>query len=436
MTYQAALDYLASLQRFGIQLGLQRIEQLLALLGNPHLKYKVIHIAGTNGKGSTSSMLTAVLVAAGIRTGTYISPHLDDYTERFCLNGEAVGRSDFAAAIAAAAAGAEQMVANGLEQPTEFEVLTAAAYWCFAEAGVEYMVVEVGLGGRFDSTNVVQPEVCVITNVSLDHVDRLGSDVAAISWHKAGIIKTGRPLVTAATGEALAVIRAEAELLAAPVFCAGEDFHCRQLQAAIERQTIEFVTASTTAQYQLSLLGRHQVENAGVVLMVLTLLQRAEPRLTSAAIADGLSRAVWPGRFEVIGHAPLRIVDGAHNVAGAVALRTALDDFYPDRPVVFVLGMLADKDVASVATCLVRDCDFVLAVSPDSPRALAAAAMADLFKPGQAIVADTLAIGIEYAVSRAGMDGIVCVAGSLYQAGAARALLAAALPVDGLGNAD
>ena len=210
MNYSAALAYLESLGTFGIQLGLKRIEALLAELGNPERRFRSIHVTGTNGKGSTTALLAAILHAAGIRTGMYTSPHLVDYPERMTMEGQEISRDEFAAMIGKTRLAAEAIQARGMESPTEFEVLTAAAFLWFAEKQVEMAVVEVGLGGLLDSTNVICPVASVITNVTLEHTDRCGGTVAEIAAHKAGIIKIGAPVFTGATGEALAVIEAAA----------------------------------------------------------------------------------------------------------------------------------------------------------------------------------------------------------------------------------
>jgi dihydrofolate synthase/folylpolyglutamate synthase len=419
MTYEESLDYLASLQRFGINLGLSRITELLERLGHPERRFRSIHIAGTNGKGSTTAMLASVLTAAGLRTGMYISPHLDEYTERISIDGKAVSQDEFAAAIEAVAALAGAMAAEGLEHPTEFELITAAAFQYFAAAGVEYAVIEAGLGGRIDSTNVITPEISVITNVTLEHADKLGPTLRDIASHKAGIIKAGKPVVTAARGEALAVILSEASETGTTVYAAGQSFSCESKGVREGQQSVVFQKEGSESQYSFSLLGRHQAENAGVVLMTLRLLGQSELRLTEAAVRTGLRSAVWPGRFEILGHQPELIVDGAHNPDSARALRLALDDMYPGRSVVFVLGILADKDISTVSQTLVGQSDRVVAVKPDSPRAAEPAAIAAQF-PAQAIVSTTVSEGIRQAVELAGSDGIVCVAGSLYQVGEAR----------------
>lgn len=420
MTYQDALNYLASLQRFGINLGLARIEKLLDLLGRPERSFRSIHVAGSNGKGSTTAMLTAVLTASGIRTGMYISPHLEDYTERISIDGTPIRQEEFADAIQKVAVLAEKMTAEGMEHPTEFELITAAAFHHFALAGVEYAVIEAGLGGRIDSTNVIIPDVSIITNVTREHIDKLGPELSDIARHKAGIIKTGRPVVTAAQGESLEVIIQEAKKSGSPLYAAGCEYVSCSMGIDNNQQQILFRFNGCENRYSISLMGRHQAENAGLVLMSLTLLAESEQRLTETAIQSGLRHAVWPGRFEIFGHKPDIIVDGAHNPDGARALRQTLDDVYPGQSVIFVLGILADKDIEGILCVLVRQDDIVVAVKPDSPRASEPSELVARLQPGQATAYDSLNGGIQSAVALAGPQGVVCIAGSLYQVGEAR----------------
>lgn len=422
MTYEQALMYLASLGKFGINLGLARIEKLLDLMGHPERQYKTIHVTGTNGKGSTSAMLAAVLKAAGIRTGLYTSPHLEDYTERFVVDGGPISRAALAEALGHVRGCVDAMVAEGMEHPTEFEVLTAAAFHHFAAAGVEYAVIEVGLGGLLDSTNVILPEVAVITNVTLEHTDRCGGTVAEIAAHKAGIIKQGVPVVTAARGEALDVIRRTAEAKEAPLATLGRDFYAEAAGLDGWRQQVAFVSRrhGDLGRFSLALLGRHQAENAAVAIMAAMTLAGEEGRVNVDAIRAGLAAAAWPGRFEVAPGRPTLVIDGAHNPAGAAVLRATLDEVFPGRPVAFVLGILGDKDVAGITGALVRAVDTVVAVKPESERAAEPSRVLAGLAAQRTEAAATVAAGIDRARELAGPPGLVCVAGSLYLVGAAR----------------
>ncbi len=423
MTYEQALDYLAALGKFGMNFGLGRIEKLLALLGNPERRYKTVHVTGTNGKGSTTAMLAAVLKAAGIRAGMYTSPHLTDYTERFVVDGEPISRAALGAAISHTRGFVDAMVAEGWEHPTEFEVLTAAAFHHFAAAGVEYAVIEVGLGGLLDSTNVITPAVSVITNVALEHTDRCGGTLAEIAAHKAGIIKPGVPCVTAVRGEALDVVRREADAKGAPLAVLGRDFYGEAAGMDGTRQLVSFVSSrhGDLGRFAVTLLGRHQAENAAVAIMAALVLADGDKRLSPAAVRDGLAAVRWPGRFEIVPGSPTVIIDGAHNPAGAAVLRAALDEVFPGRPVVFALGILADKDIAGVTAALVRPADSVVAVRPLSDRAAEPSAVLAGLAAERSAAASTVAEGVALAREMAGPDGLVCVAGSLYLVGPARA---------------
>ena len=245
MNFAQALQYLEDLNVFGSQLGLTRIQQLMELLGRPQVQYRTIHVTGTNGKGSVTAMLAGILTQSGIRTGMYVSPHLVSYTERMQIDGQTIAEQDFADSIAAVKAAAEQMVAGGAEQPTQFEILTAAAFWYFRQQNVEYAVIEVGLGGLLDSTNVIIPEVSVITNVTMEHADRCGGTLAGIARHKAGIIKAGVPVVTAAVGEPLEILQSVAAEKNTDIFVAGQDFSSSFVSFDGQVQHLEFNSDTT-----------------------------------------------------------------------------------------------------------------------------------------------------------------------------------------------
>ncbi|CUH93975.1 hypothetical protein P22_0037 [Propionispora sp. 2/2-37] len=424
MNYEEALTYLAALNKFGIQLGLTRIRILLELMGNPQQRFKTVHVTGTNGKGSTAAMLASILKVSGIRTGLYTSPHLTSYTERFTINGLEITKSDFAAVIEITRHFVAKMLAEGNEQPTEFEVLTAAAFYWFAESEVEYAVIEVGLGGLLDSTNVIVPEVAVVTNVALDHTNRCGQSVAEIAVHKAGIIKPGVPVVTAADGDALRVIAATARSESAELLIFGKDFGGKAVANHDLVQEVEIeIKPRIASQYTLSLLGIHQVKNAAVAVMAAEVLARDEKRIKQGAIARGLAAVVWPGRLEFFNGQPVCIVDGAHNPAGAITLRKNLDSLFPDKSITFLLGILSDKDVEGILQALIRPCDKVVVAAPLSERAADPETVAG--KITAAAVETTIAIeqGLERAAAIAGPDGVVCAAGSLYLIGNVRQVL-------------
>lgn len=423
MTYQEALAYLDELNTFGSQLGLARIKSLLRLLEQPQDCYKTIHITGTNGKGSTTSMLTAILTQAKIKTGMYISPHLVSYTERIQVNGREISREDFAGCISLLKEKVEEMVAAGEEHPTQFEVLTAAAFYYFAKMQVEYAVIEVGLGGLLDSTNVIVPEVSVITNVTYEHAERCGGTLAGIAKHKAGIIKEGVPVVTAAKGEALTLIRQTAEEKNADLFVAGEDFQSlyRSFDGEFQQAAFSSHLMGISAIYSLKLLGKHQIENSSVAFMTAMLLGNTEKRITKQAAYDALRRAEWGGRFEVLRRRDkLIVIDGAHNLAGTSMLRENLDFYFKGKKFVFLLGILKDKDIDGMLASLVSPEDIVIVTEPDSNRLARAEFVASKVAAKQVEVFPKMKEALQRAMFLTEEDGLLCAAGSLYLIGGLR----------------
>lgn len=435
MNYREALAYLDGLNVFGVRLGLARIQRLLELLGTPQDRYRTIHVTGTNGKGSVSAMLAGILQQSSIRTGLYISPHLVSYTERMQIDGQPISEQDFAACISVVRGVIEQMMAEGAECPTQFEALTAAAFYYFAKKHVEYAVIEVGLGGLLDSTNVITPEVSVITNVALEHAKLCGGTLAGVAHHKAGIIKDGVPVVTAATGMPLAVIRETAENHNADIFVEGEDFTVEAGEISPRGQKFFFsstITGVSRDPYALHLLGAHQVQNAGLAIMAAYLLHNSDARIHEQTIHEALRLVVWPGRFEVlevpaIGAADDQIVviDGAHNPAGMTVLRRGLDDYFPTAARVLLLGILHDKAVDEMLRILVRPDDIVVVTPPQSDRAEATAILAEKAK----IVAhhveafDDNDQALARAMELAGGRRLLVAAGSLYLIGGLRQVL-------------
>lgn len=430
MNYAESLRYLDELNTFGIRLGLARMEELCARLGNPERAYTTIHIAGTNGKGSAAQMMDAVFRASGIRSGRYLSPHLISYTERMSTDGHDISEETFAALLTRVRAAADEMTAEGHEHPTQFEALTALAFLYFAEEHVETAVIETGLGGLLDSTNVIEPALTIITNVTMEHADRCGGTLAGIAEHKAGIIKEGVPVVTAAAGEALEIIERRAEELGADVFVYGEDFSAQLSFAKEGGQQLAFhsVVCREPEPFELALAGTYQAENAALVIMAAKLLEREDARITESALRTALRTVHHPARFEIFARGDLHaVVDGAHNPAGMHALRAGLDAYFPEMPRVFLLGILKDKDIDAMLAALLRPGDRVVTVRPDSERAAGADVVAAV-AAGMGL--DTLACsdvqtGLAEAEARARADhALLVAAGSLYLVGGIRSLLA------------
>ena len=424
MTYQESIAYLEGLSRFGIRLGLERMQELVIRLGHPEKKYPTIHITGTNGKGSTTACLAAILQEAGFRTGMYTSPHLERYTERMRIDGLEVEEAVFAHAIEQTAAAAQEMERDGLEHPTQFEVLTAAAFVMFAAMKVDYAVIEVGLGGSLDSTNVIESRVAVITNVTLEHEDRCGSTIREIAEHKAGIIKKNSRVLTAAQGEALEVIRRRAADCGAVVQVLGEEWQA-QMQSVSLTGIAWMLQQPNGSSWPLQarLVGEHQVYNASLAVMAALTVRKIAAN--QEAVARGLAKACWPGRFEVLRTQPPLVVDGAHNPAGSAVLRRTLDQVFPGREVLFLLGILKDKDIEGITGLLVREQDRVIAVRPLSERAAEAGDLASHFPPHQVEAVPDWEEGVNRLLELAEQEPrkVACVAGSLYLLGAVRPIL-------------
>ncbi len=342
LSFEEAMDFLRERTRFGINLGLRRIEKLLAKMGNPHQKQvKYIHIGGTNGKGSTLAYLAKILQYAGYRVGTFISPHLHHYTERMRINGQDIPQQKVAKLVSDIKPLLEEMEAEGCEPPTEFEVNTAMALQYFTDEQVDYALLEVGMGGAIDSTNVIVPELSIITNVAMDHMDYIGKTITEIAQTKSGIIKEKKPIITGSRhSDALRVLREKAAACHAPLFIQGEDFDWESRKKNGCCQEAEFVYPKGRIPFAIKMLGRYQLDNCVLAMMAAKCLGISNDYLISRAVFD----TVWPGRLEIISENPLIILDGAHNTAGMASLAEALQEYWPDHKIVAVLGMLADKE--------------------------------------------------------------------------------------------
>lgn len=426
MNYVESLGYLDSLGKFGIQLGMERIEGLLRELGNPEQKIKTIHVTGTNGKGSVTSMITNILLAANLKVGKFTSPHLVKYNERICLNGKDISDDDFAMAISAVRVAAESVVKKGVcQQPTQFEILTAAAFLYFYLQKVDYAVIEVGMGGLWDSTNVITPVVSVITNVALDHTDRCGATVERIAMQKAGIIKEKVPVVTAAeSNEALGPIISFAMFKEAPVYLYGKAFWGTEVESSMAGQKFTLHAGNTYASdYEIKLPGEHQIKNTSLAIVAAKLVSKQDDRINELALHIGVANTLWPGRLERIHVNPDIILDGAHNPNGAEALRKALDKYYPGKKVTFVFGMMGDKDMTGVIKTLIHADDVVYTVRADQgARAAEAKGLAQLVGPN-AIPMASLAEAYSTALASVKEDDVLCVCGSLYLVGEFKKML-------------
>ncbi|MDE3198932.1 MAG: bifunctional folylpolyglutamate synthase/dihydrofolate synthase, partial [Acidobacteriota bacterium] len=368
MTYSDTVRFLFSLgpELKTVKWDLDRIRLMLGELGDPQQRLRYIHAAGTNGKGSTCAMIESALRAAGYRTGLYTSPHLVDARERIQIGGLKISEDAWTAAFERVHSAAERLLAREAIEahPSFFETVTAMAFLAFAEAGVEVVVLEVGLGGRLDATNVIVPEVAVITPIDFDHEAFLGSSIESIAAEKAGILKAGRPAVFATQRpEALKVLEAKALELNAPVTHSSA---WRVEDLEIDRFGSRFRLAGDgEISIRCPLAGKHQVENARTAVAALRVFGVEAP-----AIQEGISRAQWPGRLQRAGENPAFILDGAHNPAGARALANYIREFFAGEPVRMIYGAMRDKAVDEVTNTLFPLAAEVIVTAPDQPRAL------------------------------------------------------------------
>lgn len=426
MNYEEALEFIHGTYRFGSKLGLENIKDLLQRLGNPHERFRAVHVAGTNGKGSVTSMLAHVLHEAGYRVGMFISPYLERFTERIQVDLKEIEPHELARITERVKEKVVEMVSEGKNHPTEFEVVTAIGFTYFAERQVDCAVVEVGLGGRLDATNVVNPLVSVITSISYDHMDVLGDTLEKIAAEKAGIIKQGRPVVTYPQHpEVISVIRRVSRERCAPLFEVDEE-SIEVVASQVGRQVFNYSFGGEKfSNVVIRLTGRHQILNAATALTAVAVLRREGIAIPDDAVYRGMERAVWPGRLEVVRRRPYVILDGAHNESGAQVLASAIKEYYDGKPVTLVIGMLKDKDADAIVKHLCPLAESVIVTKPDSPRAMEPDELAIKVRgycPDVTVESD-IEKAVAMGLKRVAEDGVLLFTGSLYLIGKVRGLL-------------
>lgn len=425
MNVREAIDYIHSTYQFGSKLGLDNITTLLSYMDNPQDRLEYIHVAGTNGKGSTSTMIYSILRAQGYKVGLYTSPYLEVFNERIRINGENIDDASLAEVVSFVKIHVDRMLSEGCSHPTEFEIVTAVAFEYYARHKVDYVVLEVGLGGRLDSTNVIKkPLVSVITPVDLDHVEYLGDTLDKVAFEKAGIIKPDSVCVVHPQApEAMEVIAARCQLLGT-----------RLVVAPVEEASVQSATLEGTVfklfdnAFCLKLIGDYQINNAVVAMTTAEALREAyDIEISENAVRDGLAAAAWPGRLEVMSHSPLVMIDGAHNFHGASGLAAAVKRLMPNRRIIAVVGILGDKDISGMLSVMMPLLDTVIATEPNNPRKMSAEGLAERMESyGKPVVikpsiSDAVAWAFEQ-VNPGSDDAVLCF-GSLYMIGEVRTLL-------------
>jgi dihydrofolate synthase / folylpolyglutamate synthase len=417
-TYREALNWIHARLRLGIKPGLARMEWMMEKLGHPESKMKTVHIGGTNGKGSTVTFLRSILEAAGYSVGTFTSPYIEQFNERISVNGKPISDEEILHLTNVIAPLANELEKTELGGPTEFEVITAMSFYYFANVNqVDIVLYEVGLGGRFDSTNIIQPIASVITNIGLDHTSILGHSYEEIAFEKAGIIKEGTSTFTAVKNEnAIKVIEEQAEKKHAPLYRLNQEF---SISAHSPQETGEVFTVRsserTYEQVEINMIGQHQTENAALAIMAAQNINHHEEfSISEKAIRTGLKKAYWPGRFEILSNNPLVIIDGAHNDEGISALVHELSNRYANNTIHIVFAALKDKKLDQMIAQLDSVADEISFVSFDFPRAAEAIDLYSLSHSKNKNIGENWNSHLAKCIQNLQTDTVLVVTGSLY----------------------
>jgi dihydrofolate synthase/folylpolyglutamate synthase len=417
--YQQSLDYLYGLEKFGMIFGLTQVEKILNAMGSPHKEIQAIHIGGTNGKGSTAAMMSSILQKEGYRVGLYTSPHLIRFTERIKVNGKEIEEEEVAAL---AEWMRKEIEGAGITPPfTFFDFTTAMALHYFKQKLVDLAVLEVGLGGRLDSTNVVDPLISIITNIAKDHEEYLGKSILKIAREKAGIIKKGRPLITAVTQpQVLRLFSKVCQENGSPYLRVGKEFRYDRT----EDGDFDYEGPNRKLwSIHLNLKGFHQVINATTALGAMEVLEDLGYRVSTDAMVDGLREVDWPGRLEMVSSSPRVILDGAHNPAGALVLKESLEKEFQYQHLILLIGIMKDKNIQSMLHLLAPLADHIILTKPHTDRATTPALLKKALGQNgkKAEIAEDLEEAIERGLSLTRKEDLLCITGSLYTVGEARA---------------
>ena len=408
MTYDEAMEFIHKKVWQGSMPGLSRTEELLHKMEDPQRELRFVHVAGTNGKGSTAVMLSSILRRCGLRTGLYTSPYLSHFNERMQVNGEPISDAELTEITEKCA----PLALDTADPPTEFELVTAVAFEFFRRKGCDVVVLEVGMGGRLDSTNVIEAPLCsVITNIGLDHTRELGDTVEKIAAEKAGIIKQNCPTVIYDLPESVRAVIAKRCAEQSSELTAADFGAIRPISDGLDGQAFSY---KSFRELRLPLLGAHQLKNAAVVLEAIDVLRARGLEISDEGIREGFSKTRWPARFEIVSDAPYFVVDGGHNPQCAETVAWSLKKYFPDRRRVILFGVLADKDYMGLAAILNEAADEFVTITPQSPRALDAQELAEsLAVFGKPVTAcGSIPEAVKLAQERAGKDGVVCAVGS------------------------
>ncbi|WP_411680465.1 bifunctional folylpolyglutamate synthase/dihydrofolate synthase [Clostridium thailandense] len=442
MNYQETMDYINNTAKFGINLGLGKTEKILELLGNPHKGLKCIHLAGTNGKGSTTAMITKILMNAGYKVGMYTSPYLEVFEERIQINGENISKKDLSEVVTEVLEAIKKVIELGYEQPTEFEIITCAMFYYFYKNNVDFAVIEVGLGGKLDSTNVIEAFsstsgggvlASVIASISYDHMHILGDTLEKIAYEKAGIIKDGVPVIMyPQQKEAEEVIEKVCEekgckLIKVPNNCVEylESNNKIDKYSITYNQSIRLRTNDNVYDIELALLGTHQLLNCATAVFVVEELTKRNINIKKDDILNGLKQVKWIGRLEIMKNKPLVIIDGAHNIDGITKLRENVELYFKYNKMVLILGILADKEVDKMVKTIAPLAERIIAVTPNSDRAETAEELKNIIKEHdvRCEAVENYKDAYKLALSYCEEDDLLLISGSLYMIGDMRKII-------------
>jgi len=417
-TYKEALEWIHARLRLGIKPGLKRMEWMMDKLDNPENSIKAVHVGGTNGKGSTVTFLRSILQAQGYTVGSFTSPYIEQFNERISVNGKPISDEELIQLANVIRPLSDELEETELGGPTEFEVITAMAFYYFAcVRKVDMVIFEVGLGGRFDSTNIIQPLASIITNIGLDHTNILGNTYEEIAFEKAGIIKENTPIFTAVKHPgALKVIEVQAEKKSSPMNRLNQEFTISGHESLARGEVFTLKTQlQSIEQLEICMIGQHQTENASLaVLTAQYLSEKGLFTITEKAIRDGLKQAYWPGRFEVLSENPLVIIDGAHNEEGITALTHELSTRFADRTIHIVFAALTDKKLDEMIGKLDKIASQITFVSFDFPRAAKAEQLLNISQSSNKLAVDNWQSYLLEEIKMLGVNDVLVVTGSLY----------------------
>lgn len=427
MNYEEAREYIEETARFNIKLGLSRTEKILELLGNPHKKLKFIHIAGTNGKGSTTAMISTILKEAGYKVGMYTSPYIEEFEERIQIDGNNISKEDLAELITKVSKAVEKTIELGYDNPTQFEIITCAGFLYFYEKNVDFAVIEVGLGGRLDATNVITPILSIITSISYDHMDILGNTLYEIAYEKAGIIKEGIPVILyPQEKEAGDVIKKVAKERKAPIIEVKRESAKLISSKEIEIegkvsyiQNIKVNTSNNEYNIDLALLGKHQLLNCATAVFAVEELENFGIVITKDNVLNALKKVKWMGRFEILKREPLVVIDGAHNIDGIRKLKESVECYLKYDKLILIVGILGDKQVESMIQVIAPMADKIICVTPHNERAKSASQLMDIVKKynGSSQAVEDYEKAYKLGLSYCNKEDLLLICGSLYMIG-------------------